>query len=141
MYVTSSPCHHDQAIPILSPLLFMHVDHPYIPLFKIRRIFYLLVSPPFLAFRQVVTRVYMYTSPSPSPPLFPHCSIIMRFVTNPNMAGFVHVHTCTCFYRYILTFSNMMTNVIVCMLASKLYNVHIGYYHFTEFRFSTPSSF
>ena len=43
MYVTSSPCHHDQAIPILSPLLFMHVDHPYIPLFKIRRIFDLLV--------------------------------------------------------------------------------------------------
>ena len=27
--------------PILSPLLFMHVAHPYIPLFKIWRIFYL----------------------------------------------------------------------------------------------------
>ena len=37
-YVTASPSHHDQAIPILSPLLFMHVGHPYIPLFKIRRI-------------------------------------------------------------------------------------------------------
>ena len=36
-YVTASPSHHDQAIPILSPLLFMHVGHPYIPLFKIRR--------------------------------------------------------------------------------------------------------
>ena len=35
-YVTASPSHHDQAIPILSPLLFMHVGHPYIPLFKIR---------------------------------------------------------------------------------------------------------
>ena len=43
-YVTASPSHHDQAIPILSPLLFMHVGHPYIPLFKIRRIFDLLVS-------------------------------------------------------------------------------------------------
>ena len=54
-YVTASPSHHDQAIPILSPLLFMHVGHPYIPLFKIRRIFDLLVSPPFLvSFRQVV---------------------------------------------------------------------------------------
>ena len=42
-YVTGSPCHHDRAIPILSPLLFMHVGHPYIPLFKIRRIFNLLV--------------------------------------------------------------------------------------------------
>ena len=42
-YVTASPSHHDQAIPILSPLLFMHVDHPYIPLFKGRRIFDLLV--------------------------------------------------------------------------------------------------
>ena len=42
-YVTTSPSHHDQAIPILSPLLFMHVGHPYIPLFKIRRIFDLLV--------------------------------------------------------------------------------------------------
>ena len=38
-YVTASPSHHDQAIPILSPLLFMHVGHPYILLFKIRRIF------------------------------------------------------------------------------------------------------
>ena len=42
-YVTASPSHHDQAIPILSPLLFMHVGHPYIPLFKIQRIFDLLV--------------------------------------------------------------------------------------------------
>ena len=39
-YVTASPSHHDQAIPILSPL---HVDHPYIPLFKSQRIFDLLV--------------------------------------------------------------------------------------------------
>ena len=43
-YVSASSSHHDQAIPILSPLLFMHVGHPYIPPFKIRRIFYLLVS-------------------------------------------------------------------------------------------------
>ena len=42
-YVTASPSHHDQAIPILPPLLFMHVGHPYIPLFKIRIIFDLLV--------------------------------------------------------------------------------------------------
>ena len=42
-YVTASPGHHDKAIPILYPLLFMHVSHPYIPLFKIRRIFDLLV--------------------------------------------------------------------------------------------------
>ena len=72
-YVTASPSHHDQAIPMLSSLLFMHVGHPYIPLFKSRRIF------------EVVT-MYMHiciisTSHSPSPPLFPHCSITMRFVT------------------------------------------------------------
>ena len=30
-YVTASPSHHDRAIPILSPLLFIHVGHPYIP--------------------------------------------------------------------------------------------------------------
>ena len=55
-YVTASPSHHDKAIPTLSPLLFMHVGHPYIPLFKIQRIFDLLVSPPFLiSFRQIVT--------------------------------------------------------------------------------------
>ena len=60
-YVTASPSHHDQAIPILSPLLFMHVGHPYIPLFKSRRIFDLLVSPPFLiSFRQVVTCICTY---------------------------------------------------------------------------------
>ena len=33
-YVTASPSHHDQVIPILSPLLFMHVGDPYIPPFK-----------------------------------------------------------------------------------------------------------
>ena len=43
-YVTASLNHCEQAIPILSPLLFMHVGHPYIPLFKIRRIFDLLVA-------------------------------------------------------------------------------------------------
>ena len=54
-YVTASPSHHDQAIPILSPLLFMRVSHPYIPLF---RIFDLLVSPPFLvSFRQVAAPI------------------------------------------------------------------------------------
>ena len=34
-YVTASPSHHDKTIPVLSPLLFMHVSHPNIPLFKI----------------------------------------------------------------------------------------------------------
>ena len=42
-YVTAYYSHHDQAIPILSPFLYMHVGHPYIPLFKIQRIFDLLV--------------------------------------------------------------------------------------------------
>ena len=42
-YVTASSSHHDQAIPILSPLLFMYVGHPYITVFKIQRIFDLLV--------------------------------------------------------------------------------------------------
>ena len=42
-YVTASPNHRDQAILILSPLLFVHVGHPYIPLFKMQRIFNLLV--------------------------------------------------------------------------------------------------
>ena len=87
-YVTASPSHHDQAIPILSPLLFMHVGHPYIPLFKIRRIFDLLVSPPFL--RQVATRVYMYNSyPKPAHlPLLhpcPHCSSTVRFVSKKRL--------------------------------------------------------
>ena len=40
-YVTASSSHHDQAFPILSPL---HVGHPYIPLFKMQRIFDLLVT-------------------------------------------------------------------------------------------------
>ena len=95
-YVTASPSHHDQAIPILSPLLFMHVGHP---IFKIRRIFDLLVSPPFLIlFRQVATR-YMYNyypKPAHLPLLHPcpHCSSTVRFVSKKtNMASFVHVHT------------------------------------------------
>ena len=61
-YVTASTSHHDQAIPTLSQLLFMHVGHPYyIPLFKMRRIFDLLVSPPFLvSFREAGTRICTY---------------------------------------------------------------------------------
>ena len=31
-YVNASPSHHNQAIPISSPL---HIGHPYIPLFKV----------------------------------------------------------------------------------------------------------
>ena len=50
-YMTQS-----SGILILSPVLFMYVGDPYIPLFKIRRIFDLLVSPPFLvSFRPVAT--------------------------------------------------------------------------------------
>ena len=44
--VTTSPSRYmtqPSGIPILSPVLFMHVGDPYIPLFKIRRIFDLLV--------------------------------------------------------------------------------------------------
>ena len=54
--VTTSPSRYmtqPSGIPILSPVLFMHVGDPYIPLFKIQRIFDLLVSPPF--FRPVAT--------------------------------------------------------------------------------------
>ena len=43
------------------------------------------------------------------------------------MAGFVYVYTC-----YILTFSNVMT-VYNCNCRV----IHVGYYHFTKFRFST----
>ena len=45
--VTTSPSRYmtqPSGIPILSPVLFMHVGDPYIPLFKIRRIFDLLVQ-------------------------------------------------------------------------------------------------
>ena len=57
-YVTASSSHHDQA---MSPLLFMYVGHPYITVFKIQRIFDLLVSPPFLiSFKQVATRISTY---------------------------------------------------------------------------------
>ena len=81
-YVTASPSHHDKAIPILSPLLFMHV----IPLFKIRIIFDLLVSPPFLVlFRQVYMYNY-YPKPAHLPLLHPcpHCSSTVRFVSKKN---------------------------------------------------------
>ena len=53
--VTPSPSRYmtqPSGIPILSPVLFMHVGDPYIPLFKIRRIFDLLVSLHFLLFIQ-----------------------------------------------------------------------------------------
>ena len=57
--VTTSPSRYmtqPSGIPILSPVLFMHVGDPYIPLFKMPRIFDLLVLPPFLvSFRPVAT--------------------------------------------------------------------------------------
>ena len=101
-YVTASPSHHDQAIPILSPLLFMHVGHPYIPLFKIQRIFDLLVSPPFLLLIQrgtnpsICTYIY-YPNPLPHPLLHPYFSIAMRFATKklliwPVSSMYIHVH-------------------------------------------------
>ena len=78
----------------------------------------------------IVTRVhvYLYThvcyypNPHPlslSPPLFPHCSITMRFVTKkvlirPFSSMYIHVYTC--FYCYILTFSNVMTVYIFCIV-------------------------
>ena len=37
-YVTASPNHHDPAVHILSPVLFMQVGHPNIPLLKTQRI-------------------------------------------------------------------------------------------------------
>ena len=76
-YVTASTSHHDQAIPILSPLLFMHVGHPYIPLFKIKRIFDLLVSASFFSFIQRGSNpnihIIMYNYPNlfPLPLLHP----------------------------------------------------------------------
>ena len=54
--VTTSPSRYmtqPSGIPILSPVLFMHVGDPYIPLFKIRRIFDLLV--------ELNSEVYVYT--------------------------------------------------------------------------------
>ena len=85
---TGSPSrYYDPAIRapyLLSPVLFIHVGDPYIPSFLIRRISDLLVSPPFLfSLRHVYSKLSIYacgpTSSSPFPPLFPHCSITMRF--------------------------------------------------------------
>ena len=63
-YVTASPCHHDQAIPILSPLLFKHVGHPYIPLLNSKN---LLVSPPFLVSDKYLTHFLFPCSTLTSP--------------------------------------------------------------------------
>ena len=42
-YVTASPSCHDPASPVLSPVLFMHIGHLYVPPFKIKE-YYLLES-------------------------------------------------------------------------------------------------
>ena len=62
-------------IPILSPVLFMHVGDPYI---QIRRIFDLLVSPPFLGSSYISN---YYPKPALLSLLHTYCSITMRFVT------------------------------------------------------------
>ena len=108
--------------PSLSCLLcFLCMLAIYIPLFKIRRIFDLLVSPPFLVlFRQVGTRVYMYNY-YPKPALLPllhpcpHCSSTRRFVTN--------VQELHCLSNCLHVF---MISVRV-------------WYHFTKFCCSTPA--
>ena len=135
-YVTASPSHHDQAIPILSPLLFMHVGHPYIPLFKIRRIFDLLVSPPFLIlFRQVATRVYMYNyypKPAHLPLLHPcpHCSSTVRFV----IVKLIWPVSSVCILLLLHIEHHYCDD---CIHAIRVRSC----YHFTKIRCSTPSSF
>ena len=32
-YVTAYPSHYGRAVPVLSPVIFMHVGHPYTPFF------------------------------------------------------------------------------------------------------------
>ena len=67
-------------IPILSPVLFMHVGDPYIPPFKIRRIFDLLVSPPFLDIYSnlsIYAHTCIYPNPLPLPLLHPYFVIVV----------------------------------------------------------------
>ena len=52
-YVTASPSHHDKAIPIL---LFMHVGHLYIPLFKIHDLLVVIMN--MLSFTQVTIEAH-----------------------------------------------------------------------------------
>ena len=76
--VTTSPSRYmtqPSGNPILSPVLFMHVGDPYIPLFKIRRIFDLLVSPPFLLFIQ--------RGSNPSIDVYAHIFIILTHYPIP----------------------------------------------------------
>ena len=77
-------------IPILSPVLFMHVGDPYILIFD------LLVSPPFLvSFRQF----NYYPKPALLSLLHTYFSITMRFVTKkiiwPVLSMYIHAFIAT----------------------------------------------
>ena len=91
-HVTASPSHHDQAIPILSPLLFMHVGHPFL---KVEE-FLIYLSRLFFNFL-TGSNMYMhiciiFTSPSPSPPFFPHCSITLLLLIWLVLSLYIYVH-------------------------------------------------
>ena len=103
--VTGSPsCYMTQpsGIPILSPVLFMHVGDPYIPPFYIRRIFDLLVLPPFLV---SLRHVYYSKLIILTHFLFPPSPPLRMIKISQYMASFVH---CICLYCYILSFNNLM---------------------------------
>ena len=108
----------------------------YIPLFKIRRIFDLLVSPPFLIlFRQVATRVYMYNyypKPAHLPLLHPcpHCSSTVRFV----IVKLIWPVLSVCILLLLHIEHHYCDDCIQVIRVRSCY-------HFTKIRCSTPSSF
>ena len=85
--------------PILSPVLFMQVDDPYIlPFLKF-------ISPPSHSdsiYFIILTHFVFPFSTIISPWQY---SITMRFFTKNYYAMF---HSCTCMYCYILSFNNVM---------------------------------
>ena len=66
IYVTASPSHKDLSIPILSPVLFKHVGHPYIPFLPFFKIEWIYLSPPPFLMKVMTDRMlstHVYTFP------------------------------------------------------------------------------
>ena len=100
MYVTASPSHHDQAIPILSPL---HVGYPNIPLCRIFIYLYIDISMCMYVGVSMCVCIYACTR---TYHIYIHvfCQWIMYMYIHVHwICRCVHVHVCVCVYVHFGT--------------------------------------
>ena len=139
---TASPSQYmtqPSGIPILSPTLytFMHVGDPFL---NSKNFSFSCLASFFLSFREVVTQVYMYMYIQGTT-----CTLsttVMTLVCSLNGMRIPSFVLIGCYVSEL--YSTMLIYVPLVMYDLKLFVYCIVYmclYHFTKFRYSTPSGF